>query len=56
VTCLWHGWRFNLHDGICANLPKAPAVPTYQVTVRGYDVYVTLPPTETGEKNNGTGT
>lgn len=54
VTCLWHGWRFNLHDGVCANLPKAPAVPTYPVTVRGYDVYVTLPPTGTEEKKNGT--
>jgi len=29
-------------------------VPTYPVTVRGYDVYVTLPPTGTGEQNNGT--
>ncbi len=38
VTCLWHGWRFNLHDGICANLPKAPAVPTYPVTVQGQDL------------------
>jgi nitrite reductase/ring-hydroxylating ferredoxin subunit len=47
VTCMWHGWRFNLHDGVCVNLPKAPAVPTFPVTVCGHDVYVTLPPNGT---------
>ena len=46
VTCVLHGWRFNLHDGACVNLPNAPAVPTFPVTVRGYDVYVTLPPSD----------
>lgn len=44
VTCLWHAWRFNLHDGMCTNIQKAPAVPTYPVTVRGDDLYVTFPP------------
>ncbi|MBM3224069.1 MAG: Rieske (2Fe-2S) protein [Candidatus Tectomicrobia bacterium] len=44
VTCLWHGWKFSLTDGLCTNLPKAPAVPTYPVTIQGQDIYVTLPP------------
>jgi nitrite reductase (NADH) small subunit len=48
VTCLWHGWRFSLRDGICVNLPKAYPVPTYSVTIRGEDVYVTLPTTDNG--------
>lgn len=43
VTCLWHGWRFSLETGLCVNLPKAPAVPTFPVTVTETDVYVTLP-------------
>lgn len=44
VACLWHGWRFSLRDGACVNLGKAPAVATFPVTIRGEDVYVTLPP------------
>ena len=48
VTCMLHGWRFNLHNGVCVNLPNAPAVPTFPVTVHGYDVYVTLPPNDAG--------
>jgi nitrite reductase/ring-hydroxylating ferredoxin subunit len=43
VSCLWHGWRFNLRDGVCVNLPKAPAVATFPVTIQGEDLYVTLP-------------
>jgi nitrite reductase (NADH) small subunit/3-phenylpropionate/trans-cinnamate dioxygenase ferredoxin subunit len=43
VTCLWHGWRFNLHDGACINLPRGCNVPTYPVTVRGHELYITLP-------------
>ena len=48
VTCMLHGWRFNLHNGVCVNLSNAPAVPTFPVTVHGYDVYVTLPPNDAG--------
>ncbi|MGQ4810336.1 3-phenylpropionate/cinnamic acid dioxygenase ferredoxin subunit [Candidatus Entotheonellaceae bacterium PAL068K] len=47
VMCLWHGWCFNLHDGACVNLPRGIDVPTYPVSVRGHDVYVTLPADET---------
>ena len=49
VTCLWHGWRFNLHDGVCVTHTRGynVDVPTYPVTVRGYDLYVTLPADDT---------
>jgi nitrite reductase/ring-hydroxylating ferredoxin subunit len=43
VTCLWHGWRFNLHDGACINIPKGWNVTTYPVTIRGQDLFVTIP-------------
>lgn len=43
IMCTWHAWRFNLRDGACVNIPKAPAVPTYPLTVRGDDLFVTLP-------------
>jgi nitrite reductase (NADH) small subunit len=43
VTCLWHGWRFNLHNGACLAPPRGPNVPTYPVTIQGQDLYVTLP-------------
>jgi nitrite reductase/ring-hydroxylating ferredoxin subunit len=43
VTCLWHGWRFSLHNGGCVNLPKGMGVATYPVTIHGQDLYVTLP-------------
>ena len=43
VMCMWHGWRFNLHDGICINHPRACDVTTFPVRVQGQDLYVTLP-------------
>ena len=43
VGCLWHGWRFNLHDGACINHPRGRDVPIYPITVRDQDLYVTLP-------------
>lgn len=43
VTCLWHGWRFSLHDGACLNVPRGHPVPTYPITIEGHDLYVTLP-------------
>lgn len=46
VTCLWHGWRFNLHDGVCTNNPRSRDVATYPLMVRGQDLYVTLPTEE----------
>ena len=43
VTCLWHGWRFDIRNGTCLNVPRGPAVETYPITIQGQDVYVTLP-------------
>jgi nitrite reductase/ring-hydroxylating ferredoxin subunit len=43
VTCLWHGWRFNLHDGVCVNFARGQTVSTYPISIRGQDLYVTLP-------------
>ena len=43
VMCMWHGWRFNLHDGVCINHPRGRDVPAFPVTIRGQDLYVTLP-------------
>jgi nitrite reductase (NADH) small subunit len=43
VTCLWHGWRFSLHNGACTNYSRGQGVATYPVTLRGQDLYVTLP-------------
>lgn len=43
VMCMWHGWRFNLHDGVCINVPRACDVITFPVTIRGQALYVTLP-------------
>jgi nitrite reductase (NADH) small subunit len=47
VTCLWHGWRFDLRDGTCINHPKGRDVPVYPITVHGTDLYVTLPADDT---------
>ena len=43
VSCLRHGWRFDLRDGRCVNVPTAPPVATFPVTIQGEDIYVTLP-------------
>jgi nitrite reductase (NADH) small subunit len=51
VTCLWHGWRFNLHDGVCINHPRGRDVPTYPITIQGQDLYVTLPAEESQPEN-----
>jgi nitrite reductase/ring-hydroxylating ferredoxin subunit len=51
VTCLWHGWRFNLHDGACINHPRGLNVPTYPITIQGQDLYVTLPAEEPKPEN-----
>jgi nitrite reductase/ring-hydroxylating ferredoxin subunit len=43
VACLRHGWRFHLGDGRCVNVPTAPPVVTFPVTMQGEDLYITLP-------------
>ena len=39
VRCPLHGWRFNLGDGQCLNMPNAK-LNTYPVEVRGEEVFV----------------
>ena len=41
VMCPWHGWRYDVRDGTTDH-PNAD-VKTYPVTVRGGDVFVTVP-------------
>lgn len=43
VSCLRHGWRFDLRDGRCVNFTASPPVATFPVTIQGEDIYVTLP-------------
>jgi nitrite reductase/ring-hydroxylating ferredoxin subunit len=43
VTCLRHGWRFDLRAGRCVNFTTSPPVATFPVTIQGEDIYVTLP-------------
>ena len=43
VTCLRHGWRFDLREGRCVNFTGSPPVATFPVTIQGEDIYVTLP-------------
>ena len=43
IMCMWHAWRFNLRDGVCVNIPKAPPVPTYPLSIRDGGLFVTLP-------------
>ena len=51
VTCMWHGWRFPVQWRLRES-PQAPAVPTFPVTVRGYDVHVTLPSNGAGSSRS----
>jgi nitrite reductase/ring-hydroxylating ferredoxin subunit len=41
VTCPWHGWKFNVKTGACANIPTAK-VCSHEVVVDGSDVKVKL--------------
>jgi len=41
ITCPWHGWRFDVKTG-CLAVDENTKVATFEVTVEGDDVYVTL--------------
>jgi NAD(P)H-dependent nitrite reductase small subunit len=45
VTCPWHQWQFQLHDGVCRNIPNIH-VPTYAVEVREGAIWIDLDPTQ----------
>ena len=39
VTCPWHGWEFNIKDGVCAFNDRIKQ-PTFKVKEEGDDVWV----------------
>jgi NAD(P)H-dependent nitrite reductase small subunit len=39
VSCPWHGWRFDVTNGVCLMNPSAK-VPCFPVSVEGNDVFV----------------
>ncbi len=39
ITCPWHGWTFNVKNGVCTFNPNA-SVPSFQVKVEGEDILV----------------
>ena len=43
VTCPLHGWRFDLRTGAPVGGGAGIGVATYEVDVRGEDLYVRLP-------------
>lgn len=49
VTCPWHLWRYNIKTGELIDEPRLK-VETYQVTVRGQEVLVSLPESRVAEE------
>jgi len=43
VTCPLHGWRFDLRTGAPVGGGATAGIATYEVTVRGGELYVRLP-------------
>ena len=41
ITCPWHGWRFNVKNGVNAIMPNIK-IAAYQVKIEGNDVLVSL--------------
>lgn len=41
ITCPWHGWVFDVKDGVSPVNPRAK-IPVYQVKVDGNDVYIDI--------------
>ena len=42
VTCPWHGWTYSVRTGKAIVPPVGIRIATYQVTLEGDDVYVTI--------------
>lgn len=40
VTCAWHGAKFNVRTGEVLSLPAYEPVETYQLRLKGDDIYV----------------
>jgi nitrite reductase/ring-hydroxylating ferredoxin subunit len=43
VTCPWHGAHFDLKTGAAVGPPATQSVKRYQVTVKGYDILLSVP-------------
>jgi nitrite reductase/ring-hydroxylating ferredoxin subunit len=41
VTCPWHGWEYNVANGMCA-LDSSVSVQTFPVTVEGDEIVVSV--------------
>jgi nitrite reductase/ring-hydroxylating ferredoxin subunit len=39
VVCPWHGWEFQLSDGVCANR-RGASVQHFQLVIDGEDVFL----------------
>jgi len=39
VTCPWHGWKYNVTDGVCVTNPQVK-VDTFEVQVEGDELKV----------------
>jgi len=42
VTCPWHGWTYNVRTGKAIVPPVGIRIPTYEVRVKGEDIYVLI--------------
>lgn len=50
LTCIWHGWQFDLKSGRCLNDPWAQ-LKSYEINVKNGEVFLLLP-----EANKSEGT
>lgn len=41
ISCPWHGWQFNVTDGISCFNPSAK-ISCYSVEISGNDIFVTI--------------
>jgi NADPH-dependent 2,4-dienoyl-CoA reductase/sulfur reductase-like enzyme/nitrite reductase/ring-hydroxylating ferredoxin subunit len=54
IVCPWHKGTFELRDGSLVEPPPLKPLTRYEATVRDGDVYVALPPAESGEAKQKT--
>lgn len=39
VTCPWHGYQFNVENGVCTNVPGYAAIPV-GIEVKGNEIFL----------------
>ncbi|SAK64613.1 FAD-dependent pyridine nucleotide-disulfide oxidoreductase [Caballeronia hypogeia] len=52
IVCPWHKGTFELRDGSLVEPPPLKALTRYEATIKDGDVYVSLPPVDSGEPRN----